>query len=509
MSKQNDIYNKLLCSKRRRKSSVSGRSLEEEADADRGRVLFSAPFRRLQNKAQVFSLETNASVRSRLTHSLEVSSIGRYVAQQAIRYLGKELAPLGIAGKERPFITFVEAACLIHDLGNPPFGHFGEAAISSWFQDHESDVMPKEIGGNVKALWDEWYKDFTCFDGNPQGFRIATKLQSQETGDLNGMNLTATSLAAMLKYPWGADQLIAPVAGVSRKKKAGYYRSELDTVKWVRKTLGLKTGCRHPLVYLMEAADDIAYCISDIDDGIEKDLIDIRHFSHEMKRHVSAIKDKKHSKYLRDMQEKIERLETPEYKKKNGETVKRLAAMQDFRASIFRYLAHNAGELFSREQTDVLNGEPFSLLRDDGPKCLLQALKNYADMFLYRSTIVRDRELTAHAVISGLFDGYRPLMEAGQERFRNSMDGKWEDTNGVKITGEMSLISRISDKHRAVYTDAVNASQKDYHDEGCRTVLERIHRLRLIVDQIGGMTDEFALQSFRLMKGIELNRQRQ
>src|SRR6266705_2686506 len=112
-------YGRLLSHVRHRPSRVTGRTLEEEADADRGRVLFCAPFRRLQNKAQVFSLETNASVRSRLTHSLEVSSIGRFVAQQAIKaFDAEDLAALGIAGMERPLITFVETACLLHDLGN-------------------------------------------------------------------------------------------------------------------------------------------------------------------------------------------------------------------------------------------------------------------------------------------------------------------------------------------------------------------------------------------------------
>src|SRR5260221_14723505 len=111
-------YGRLLAHVRRRTSRVEGRPLEEEADADRGRVLFCAPFRRLQNKAQVFSLETNAAVRSRLTHSLEVSSIGRYVAQQAIETFDKETKTketLGLDGKERAFITFVETACLLHD----------------------------------------------------------------------------------------------------------------------------------------------------------------------------------------------------------------------------------------------------------------------------------------------------------------------------------------------------------------------------------------------------------
>jgi len=145
-------YDKLLTTIRRRPSSVKGRTLEEEADADRGRVLFSAPFRRLQNKAQVFSLETNAAVRSRLTHSLEVSSIGRYVAQQAVKaFNDKDLKKLGLYDKQRPFITFVETASLLHDFGNPPFGHFGEITISDWFHQKAPDLKPKGIAGRKSS----------------------------------------------------------------------------------------------------------------------------------------------------------------------------------------------------------------------------------------------------------------------------------------------------------------------------------------------------------------------
>jgi len=137
---------------------VPNRNLEEEADADRGRVLFSAPFRRLQNKAQVFSLESNAAIRSRLTHSLEVSSIGRFVAQQALKAFSEtEKKRLGIDDKERPILTFVETACLLHDLGNPPFGHFGEIAISDWFHIKESELKPDGIAGATEQNWDKCY----------------------------------------------------------------------------------------------------------------------------------------------------------------------------------------------------------------------------------------------------------------------------------------------------------------------------------------------------------------
>src|SRR5882724_1946363 len=151
---QTHSYKTLVTAQRARPStnkSIREDNLIEATESDRARVLFSAPFRRLQNKAQVFSLESNAAVRSRLTHSLEVSSIGRFVAQQALKAFSEtETKKLGIDDKERPILTFVETACLLHDLGNPPFGHFGEIAISDWFHIYESALKPAGIAGGTE-----------------------------------------------------------------------------------------------------------------------------------------------------------------------------------------------------------------------------------------------------------------------------------------------------------------------------------------------------------------------
>ncbi|MHB8355450.1 MAG: dGTP triphosphohydrolase, partial [Vulcanimicrobiaceae bacterium] len=278
MNNTSKTYGTLLQEIRRRLSRLAGRNaLDENADADHGRILFCAPFRRLQKKAQVFSLEMNAAVRSRLTHSLEVSSIGRLVAQQAIVALSPRLDELGINGKERTLITFVEAACLIHDIGNPPFGHFGELTISEWFQEQKKKgkIKSTNLYGAAEAIWEKHYKDFLNFDGNPQGFRIVTRLQPDMPDDLHGLNLTATTLATAVKYPWTSEKIDV----TTHRKKNGYFHTEQDVIDWIWTTLKLTEGTRHPLALLLEAADDIAYCISDIEDGIEKGRIDPRDFA--------------------------------------------------------------------------------------------------------------------------------------------------------------------------------------------------------------------------------------
>src|ERR1043166_5145448 len=356
-------YDRLLQGSRHRATRVPGRSLEEEADADRGRVLFSAPFRRLQNKAQVFSLETNAAVRSRLSHSLEVSSIGRYIAQQSIKaFTPAELQELGIEEKERPLITFVETACLLHDLGNPPFGHFGEISISDWFYVNVPELQPQGIGGSALELWQLHAKDFQHFDGNPQGFRIAPRLQAQETHDLNGLNLTATTLASTLKYPWPAVFIGKKSNdGKIKRKKQGYFGTEHDIFSWIKDCLGLQDHCRHPLAYLMEAADDIAYCVSDIEDGIEKGLITAREFSEFIVEKGTKIKlfddkqDQTDKTAIASIQRSLEQLKNPESQRpEDKKTVERLTPMQDFRSGIIQFFAHRAGETFQRCQKEIL-----------------------------------------------------------------------------------------------------------------------------------------------------------
>jgi dGTPase len=193
-------YQKLLSPVRRRTSSRSGRTLLTESESDRGRVLFSPAFRRLQQKAQVFSMEPNAAVRSRLTHSLEVSQVGRYLADEITQRLG----PLRLNDMQQgALVNFVETACLMHDIGNPPFGHFGEAAIQEWFKKHGAKCvltsmdLDEKVAPSYAASMNLALADFFQFDGNPQGLRIVSRLQWNT--DAFGLNLTKTTLAAFLR----------------------------------------------------------------------------------------------------------------------------------------------------------------------------------------------------------------------------------------------------------------------------------------------------------------------
>ena len=278
--KSDKVYERLLISKRYRKSTAGPRPIVTEFESDRGRIIFCGPFRRLQRKTQVFALESCMDVRSRLTHSFEVAHIGRYIAQSIIRQFPKEakLEDLGLCkGREIAFVTLVETACLMHDLGNPPFGHFGEYAIRDWFKHRGKKHLKEAIDNNkddkinddeINKFYDTFCQDFECFDGNAQGLRIITKLQGND--GKTGLNLTYSQLASYLKYVILPDQVNT---GKLFSKKPGFFYSESDIVEAIWKNLGISKNCRHPLVYIMEAADDIAFCMSDIEDGIEKRII--------------------------------------------------------------------------------------------------------------------------------------------------------------------------------------------------------------------------------------------
>lgn len=233
---------------------------------DFDRILFSSAFRRLQDKTQVFPLAKNDYVRTRLTHSLEVSSVGRSLgvmvgSELLMRHV--ELRELGLDTSH--FGTVVAAACLAHDIGNPPFGHAGESAIQDWFRtpsvDHQY-LCGRGLGAGQQ-------EDLKRFEGNAQGFRILTRLQFPSQP--GGMQLTAPVLGTFAKYP-RLSVVKAPGRSGASGKKFGFLQHDQESFRAVAGVLGLKkkaegAWCRHPLAFLMEAADDICYRIMDVEDG--------------------------------------------------------------------------------------------------------------------------------------------------------------------------------------------------------------------------------------------------
>lgn len=252
-------WNQLLSTKRlgsQNRETLSNEQARTQFQKDYDRLIFSSPFRRLQNKTQVFPLPGSVFVHNRLTHSLEVASIGRSLGDMAARELSKDekittelIHELG---------AIVSTACLAHDIGNPPFGHSGENAISNYFNHGEG----RSLQNQVKP--EEW-SDLSHFEGNANAFRILThQFNGRRKG---GFALTYSCLAALMKYPFSSN-------AIPEKKKYGFFNSEIEIYELIAHELGIpvidqekKIFARHPLVYLVEAADDIAYQIMDLEDA--------------------------------------------------------------------------------------------------------------------------------------------------------------------------------------------------------------------------------------------------
>ncbi len=232
---------------------------------DHDKIIFSGAFRRLARKTQVHPLATNDHVHNRLTHSLEVSCVGRTLGiRVGERLQQRRLLPDTIAATDLGDI--VQAACLAHDIGNPPFGHTGERAIRAWFTDRGARFLD--------SLETQQASDLRLFEGNAQGFRILTKSEYHQYAD--GMRMTYATLGAFLKYPWLSAYSEDPRC--PRPEKYSAFLAEAAAFRQVCEATGLKkiapdVYARHPLAYLVEAADDFCYAIIDLEDGLEMDLL--------------------------------------------------------------------------------------------------------------------------------------------------------------------------------------------------------------------------------------------
>lgn len=237
--------------------------MEFATEQDRIRIVQSAPVRRLQQKTQVFPLDVKASVRSRLTHSLEVQQAGRQLIF-AIRKKQTPDWPLSVV------TNLVEMACLLHDVGNPPFGHFGESVLREWLS-HQLETFYDDVFHEHPS--EQWQRvlhpDLCSFDGNAQSLRLVHSLQQ--------LNLTYSQLACIIKYPRLIDESV-----FAKESKIGVFISERDVIQKLRRQLQLPMGIRHPLVFIMEAADDISYSIADVDDAVDRKLLTLEQALHDL-----------------------------------------------------------------------------------------------------------------------------------------------------------------------------------------------------------------------------------
>lgn len=365
----------------RERETTRDTDTRNDFESDFGRVIFSPAVRRMHDKTQVFPLTDDDNIHSRLTHSFEVMSVGHGLAISLCErkeFLKKIDRGYEMAIREIPVI--VKNACIVHDIGNPPFGHFGETAIQNFF----SRYFESSYG--IKLTQQE-QEDFTFFDGNAQGFRVLTKLQKLD--DAKGLNLTYGTLGAYLKYPNYTDKNKAIIS----KKKRGVFQSEIDVLNKVADECGLhKDGSiiRHPLCYLMEAADSICYLVMDIEDGFNKQWYGYEFVKNKLQ-HISGLKER---------MEKIER-EVKNQDKLAASSIE-TTKMVKLRIALIHRLVSLAADNFEKNLDTIMRGEYNKELILDDSSGLAKELAEFCYTHVFPHRDITSLELTGNSVLTGI-----------------------------------------------------------------------------------------------------------
>ncbi|WP_122894120.1 dGTPase [Arcobacter peruensis] len=492
-----DYTKKITIKRKYERIDVTPVDINEATESNRGRIVNSPAVRRLQQKTQVFPLEINAAVRSRLTHSLEVQQVSRHIARTIIKILKekKKLKKYNLDGLEHAFTSTSEMASLMHDIGNPPFGHFGELALNEWMQKKGVKCFNKALNikkdsllsKNMRSFKKMIEKDICCFEGNAQGIRIAHSLQ--------GLNLTYSQTASILKYTRAAYEKrpIKTSKFSYLKKKPGFYYSEEEYVKEIYTELDMKEGCRFPLTYIMEAADDISYGIADLEDAVDKGIMSLKKLYETIIKEADEYGEK--GEFLKSIaKEKYEMA-----KKKNRSQVNNFIIY--FRTDIVNYLVKYAAKVFLENHKKVFNGTYNKALLEDNNSefdVILEVLKKVAVKHVFKHPEVEILELKGNASIKGLLNCYKPLLELSNKEFNLLLNNQKNET---PISAR--LFNRLSNKHIDAYDNALrDLSKKEVKGFKYR-ILEWYYRARLILDFISGMTDEYAIKEYQELSAIK------
>ena len=391
---------------------------------DYDRAIFSTPVRRMQDKTQVFPLEPNDSVRTRLTHSLEVSNIARNMARGIGNWL---LEKEEIDSEQRDSIEIIATTCgLIHDLGNPPFGHAGEEVIREWFS--EKDEKFFAFGNDLKNN-EQLKNDLLKFEGNAQTIRLISKLQV--LADFHGLNFTCATMSAACKY-------IAPSNEITKsrheKSNLGYFASEQDLIKKIQKETGTK-DIRNPITYIVESADDIAFSVVDIEDGVKKGVISWDSLKDKLEEEFENALGK-YSKSNKNMlktcfsgaQEIFEKAKkTIPGKGKPHDN----AMAQAFRVHVIIQSAKAIEKAFKEKYKDIMNGDYHGeLYKDSEAGALIEACKEVGQKYIYCSKDNLKLELMGRRVIQNLMEIFWEGASSGSKEkkgFARKILGKCPD----------------------------------------------------------------------------------
>lgn len=462
-------------------------NLDYSIESDRGRI-FSAPaFRRLQKRTQVFALELNASIRTRLTHSLEVAQVARFIAKTILTKLKREgLDTYGLEELENAFVSTAEMTSLLHDIGNPPFGHFAEQTINKWMKDNALpmlDLFPS-TAESAQTLKEIVARDICNYDGNAQAIRVISKLQR--------LNLSYTQTLAVLKYTRGAYEKKPPKEDTLSylKKKPGFYYSEHAFIEKVQQTLGVAPGHRFPLTYIMEAADDISYLTADLEDAVEKGILNLDQVYELIKK---ACEDEGEHYLLEVIQEKYTQA------KENDEPYQFNMFFTLMKAKLVTSLVFHVVDIYIKNHEEIFEGRFNCALLDYDTQSkyykAVKILEKLSAKYIYQHREVQTLELQGYTIVNGLLDIYKPILELSAADFSALLrDEK------IECFIAMRLIRRISSKQIVAYQNDVK--NLDAEDKETFHIMEWYFRVRLITDYISGMTDDFALKEYQTLMAL-------
>ena len=456
-------WNNCFSSKR---YGIGSQFADERSDYERDwdRIIFSSPFRRLQNKTQVFPLPEDIFVHNRLTHSLEVASVGRSLGS----LVGEQISLLPYVLNDKKTSDFyfyhlkhvIASACLAHDLGNPAFGHSGEDAISKYFRKRNTN-KPEDIDFKNLFSKEEW-NDLTNFEGNANALRILTmQLNGRAKG---GFRLTYSTLASIIKYPCSSSASIKK--GAVHRKKYGFFQLDEPVFSDIVQTLGMIKDTdsehtaykRHPFVYLVEAADDICYTVIDFEDAHRLGIISF-----------DAVKTAFYDIIKQNPQDNIERVKeiVDKISKDPNEAIGYL------RAKTINILTNRCKEVFIQNQEAILAGNFNTSLIDALPEmaAALQHIREQSVKNIYNAKKVVGLEIAGFRIMSGLVEDFVSAALTPKNH---------REKEHQKLLELLPLQYKI------------NESATPYEKVMC------------MLDFISGMTDIYALKLYRKLRGIEM-----
>lgn len=484
-------WKKLLCDDRVRnyKSNSSG-DFRTEYEKDYHRIIGSASFRRLQDKTQVFPLDNSDFVRTRLTHSLEVSSFAKSLGQNIGKGILREQKDAEFLPEYQGYICdILQCAGLLHDIGNPPFGHFGETAIRDWFCRNLPEIKYQREDGSIQTLREilspQMQADFCHFEGNTQALRLVAKLHYLV--DEYGMNLTKALLGTIIKYP-GSSLEIKKTKHV-KHKKMGFYYAERELFDDLQESLGTH-GSRHPLAFVLEAADDIAYKTADIEDAVKKGCITYGQLVKELRNFGAKVGENHKGAFIRmtdSLEKKYERA------LKRGLQHPESNAIQNWAVYVQGWMINAATESFLKHYNALMDGsygaQGEDLFTGTDGEAMMDALGDIAYRYAFQEISILKLEIAAQRSLDFLLNGF---VQAAL----------YFDT-GRKLTEvQKKMMALVSDNYIAIYRQFADKVDKSEQTVSQKEAEKLYLRLLLVTDHVCGMTDGHAKRLYQELNGI-------